>query len=120
MTVKYTPEDRSDIEGILMSALSDSFRDRYIDLLSAYCRIAGDDFCLYTADIHSCNVDQNVLTRESVNLYAVKVQPEMRLGGYTLGLSSFEEVFELEGYDEVWVDNTKVLVWTDTGWYAAN
>ena len=119
MTVKYTPEEQSDIEGILMSALLGSFYDRYIDLLSAYCRIAGDDFCLYTADIHSCNVDQNVLTRESVNLYAIKVEPGTRLGGYTVGLSSFEEVLELEGYDEVWVDNTKVLVWTDTGWYAA-
>ena len=120
MTVKYTPEDRSDIEGILMSALLGSFRENYINLLSAYCSVAGVGFRDDAACLCPYNIDLTPGSDHYVNLYAVKVEPGTRFGGYTVGLSSFEEVLELEGYDEVWVDNTKVLVWTDTGWYAAN
>ena len=119
MTVKYTPDDRADIEGVLTVALLDSFRTRYIDLLSAYCRVAGVGFRDDAACLCPYNIDLNPETDYEVNLYAKKVQPGTLFGGYTVGLSSFEEVFDLEGYDEVWVDNTKVLVWTDTGWYAA-
>lgn len=119
MTVKYTPEDRDDIEGVLMVALNDSFYERYKDLVSAYCLIAGEGFRDYAARLCPFNIDQKDQTDDSVNFYAKKVQPGALFDGHTVGLSSFEEVFDLEGYDEVWVDNTKVLVWTDTGWYAA-
>jgi len=114
MTFNYTEEEKDDIRGMLRTALANDFVKKYETLLTEYVQVCGDEFIDLVESINPYSVGTQKVGRY-LNLYAASSKKFTA----TLALNHINDVFGVEDYDEIWVENVKVLVMTKQGWYAA-